>query len=135
MLKAYRYTLLFISWAVFITMLSLFSFSTLHLDTGGIDIPYADKITHFVFYTGFAFLGSLCFRERTKGNIPLGKATIMVLVTAISYGIIIEVLQYMFTTDRMAEIGDVLANSLGALTGIGLIRWLFSKEKPLKWKF
>ncbi|WP_228237022.1 VanZ family protein [Allomuricauda sp. M10] len=116
-------------------MLSLFSFSTLHLNTGKIHIPYADKMTHFVFYTGFAFLGSLCLRERTQGNVPLGKATMITVVTAICYGILIELLQYLFTTDRMAEIGDVLANSLGALTGIGLIRWLFSKEKPLKWKF
>jgi VanZ like family. len=88
-----------------------------------------------MFYAGFAFLGSLCLRERTQGNVPLGKATMVTVVTAICYGILIELLQYLFTTDRMAEIGDVLANSLGALTGIGLIRWLFSKEKPLKWKF
>ena len=135
MLRANRYTLFFIGWAVLITMLSLFSFSTLHLKTGKIHVPYADKITHFVFYSGFAFLGSLCLRERTRGNVPLGRATLMVLVTAICYGILIELLQYLFTTDRMAEMGDVLANSLGALTGIGLIRWLFSKEKPLKWKF
>ncbi|SDQ26512.1 VanZ family protein [Flagellimonas zhangzhouensis] len=118
-----------------ITMLSLFSFSEISLDTGGLNIPYADKITHFIFHTVFVFLGSLAVRERTRGQIGIKKATIMILVLAIIYGIIIEVLQYTITMDRHAEFGDVLANTLGAFAGIILIRWLFSKEKPLKWKF
>ena len=120
---------------MFITMLSLFSFSEVDLDTGNLNIPYADKITHFIFYLVFTFLGSFFIRERTKGNLELGKATRYVLFAAIAYGILIEVLQYTITVDRMAELGDVFANSLGAFVGIGLIQWLFSKNKPLKWKF
>lgn len=118
-----------------ITMLSLFSFSSMDLDEGNIEIPYADKITHFVFYMFFGFLGSLCVRERTKGAMSVQKTTKTMLVSAIVYGILIEGFQYAFTADRMAEWGDVAANSLGAFTGIVLIRWIFSKEKPLKWKF
>lgn len=120
---------------MFITMLSLFSFSDMALDTGGLNIPYADKITHFTFYLVFAFAGCLSLRERTSGNLGLNKTLIIVLIFAILYGILIEVLQYTITTDRMAEFGDVLANTLGALAGIGLIRWVFSKKNPLKWKF
>ena len=116
-------------------MLSLFSFSEVDLDTGKLDIPYADKMTHFVFYTVFAFLGCFFVRERTRGNLKMGRTTIYVLLGAIIYGILIEVLQYTVTVDRMAELGDVFANILGAFVGIGLIRWLFSKERPLKWKY
>jgi len=116
-------------------MLSLFSFSNIDLPPGSFNIPYADKIIHFIFYLGFGFLGSLCFRERTKGSLGIGKTIKIVLVLAIVYGIIIEILQYTITTDRMAEFGDVLANTLGAFAGIGLIRWVFSKKNPLKWKF
>nr|WP_275616038.1 VanZ family protein [[Muricauda] yonaguniensis]MDF0716866.1 VanZ family protein [[Muricauda] yonaguniensis] len=116
-------------------MLSLFSFSSMDLDTGSLDIPYADKITHFIFYLVFAFVGCLSLRERSSGSIGLRKTLIVVLVFAILYGILIEVLQYTITADRMAEFGDVLANTLGAFTGIGLIRWFFSKKNPLKWKF
>lgn len=126
---------MFIGWVIFITILSLFSLSELDLDKGNLNIPYADKMTHFVFYTGFAILCSMVFRERTKGMINIGKATRNAVILAIGYGMLIEALQYVLPTGRMAEWGDVLANSLGALTGIGLIRWLFSKEKPLKWKF
>ncbi|MBW8242105.1 VanZ family protein [Muricauda oceani] len=116
-------------------MLSLFSFSDMDLDTGGLNIPYADKITHFTFYLVFAVMGCLTLRERTMGKLELGKALIIVLIFAILYGILIEVLQYSLTTDRMAEFGDVMANTLGAFAGIGLIRWVFSKKNPLKWKF
>ena len=73
MLKKYKYTLLFVSWVMFITILSLFSFSSMDLDTGNLNVPYADKIVHFIFYFGFGFLGALCFRERTNGSLGLGK--------------------------------------------------------------
>ena len=129
MLKKYAYTLLFVSWAMFITMLSLFSFSSMELDAGKL------KITHFIFYLVFSFGGCLSIRERTNGRFGMNKTIKMVLVLAIVYGIIIEILQYTITTDRMAEFGDVLANTLGAFAGIGLIRWVFSKKNPLKWKF
>jgi len=120
---------------VVITMLSLFSFSQMDLDTGGLNIPYADKIVHFTFYLVFAFVGSLSLRERTSGSLGLRKTLIIGLIFAILYGMLIEVLQYTLTTDRMAEFADVLANTLGAFAGIGLIRWFFSKKNPLKWKF
>ena len=128
MLRHYRYTILFISWVLFITMLSLFSFSDMDLDEGNLNVPYADKIVHFTFYLVFSILGCLLVRERTKGLWSMGKATRVIVVSAISYGIVIEVLQYTLTEDRMAEFGDVVANTLGAFVGIGLIRRFFSKE-------
>lgn len=135
MLRKSIYTILFISWVVIITMLSLFSFSEMDLDTGSLNVPYADKIVHFTFYMVFGVAGSLSLRERTMGNLGLRKTLLIVLVFAILYGILMEVLQYTLTMDRMAELGDVLANTLGAFAGIGLIRWIFSKKNPLKWKF
>ena len=120
---------------MFITMLSLFSFSNMELDAGRLNVPYADKITHFIFYMVFGFVGCLSLRERTKGSFGISRTINIVLVTAIAYGILMEALQYAVTTDRMAEFGDVLANTLGAFVGIGLIRWVFSKKNPLKWKF
>lgn len=135
MRKTVGYTLLFISWVVVITMLSLFSFPAMDFDPGSFNVPYADKITHFIFYLVFGFVGCMSVRERTMGNLGLVKTTRVVLVLAIIYGILIEILQYTLTTDRMAELGDVFANTLGAFAGIGLIRWVFSKKNPLKWKF
>jgi len=52
----------------------------------------------------------------------------------ILYGILIEVIQLVFTTWRSGEFADVLANSLGALAGAGIIKLRFSGNGPLKWK-
>lgn len=103
-------------------------------DAGKWNIPYADKLTHFVFYLFFAIFGCLCIRERTRVNWNLSKTIERILMLAIFYGILIEGLQYIITEDRMAEIGDVVANTVGAIVGIVFIRWYFSRKWPLKWK-
>ncbi len=115
-----------------ITFLSLFSFSS--LDTGSLNIPYADKITHFGFYSVFVILGCFAINERRKGKISLKNTVITFALLAIIYGIFIEVLQYTLTEDRMAEYGDALANAAGAIFGGILIWWYFSKKEPLKRK-
>lgn len=92
-----------------------------------------DKIVHFAFYLGVSILGCLFLREITKGEISIGKAIILATVFAVVYGIIIEVLQLKFTQNRQGDILDAIANSIGAFTGVGMIKIMFSKKMPLKW--
>nr|WP_297918816.1 VanZ family protein [uncultured Allomuricauda sp.] len=113
-----------------ITSLSLFSFSD--LDTGSVNIPYADKIVHFSFYFGFVVLGYLSLRER-KPMSPLRYVSVLILVIqAVLFGIGIEGLQHILTENRMAEYGDAFANAVGACFGGLAIGWYFSKREPLK---
>ena len=106
----------------------------MELDAGKLTIPHVDKLTHFVFYMTFSVLGCLFVRERTKGKWSLSKTIKYIGFLAVFYGMFIEVLQHTVTANRMAEAGDVLANTIGAIVGIVLIWWYFSKERPLKWK-
>lgn len=46
----------------------------------------------------------------------------IVLVIAIIYGIIIEVFQDVFTLTRTADYLDVVANSIGAISGLVFLR-------------
>nr|WP_298994382.1 VanZ family protein [uncultured Allomuricauda sp.] len=133
MLRKCAFTILFIGWLIVITSLSLFSFSG--LDTGSVSIPYADKITHFGFYSGFVVLGCLSIWERKRERTTLKKTLIIMVFTATFYGMGIEALQYSLTENRMAEWGDVLANTLGAFIGGLAIWWYFTKKEPLKWRF
>ncbi len=135
MLRRNIYTFLFLGWAGFITLLSLISFRGIGLDTGTLNIPHADKITHFVFYLVFVVLGCMFVRERSGGRIPMGRTTWGVTISAIVYGMIIEGLQYTLTWDRMMEFMDMVSNTLGAFVGLLLVRWYFSGKKQLKWKF
>lgn len=132
MLKDYRFTIGFGFWIAIITFLSLTSFED--LDTGGLNIPHLDKVVHFIFYFVAAILGSLLLRENSEGRLNPLKAAFLAAIFAVIYGIVIEVIQSVFTQNRSGELFDVLANSLGAFCGAGLIITLFSGKTPLKWK-
>lgn len=60
---------------------------------------------------------------------------VYMLLFAVIYGIIIEVLQYTWTVNRHGDILDALANTVGALLGIWVARILFSRKWSLKWKY
>ncbi|GGD46321.1 VanZ family protein [Muriicola marianensis] len=115
----------FITWMVFITVLSLVSFDD---DTSlDLEIPYFDKIVHFTFYFIAAVLGGL-FLLSSKQKVKANKQLFLkFLFGLIGYGIIIEVFQGSFTTYRSAELLDILANSVGAIIGILLIRVVYRK--------
>ncbi|MGB5361417.1 MAG: VanZ family protein [Eudoraea sp.] len=132
MFKHYGFTIGFICWILIITVLSLSSFED--IDTEGINIPHLDKLVHFFFYFVASILGVLLIRERTKGRLNLFRSIIFAALAVIIYGIVIEVIQNTFTQTRSGEFYDVLANSLGAFFGAGLIFKLFSGETQLKWK-
>lgn len=117
---------------VFITLLSLFSFSD--MDVPNIDIPYVDKLVHFIFYFIAALLGCMFVREVTNGKVTVGKAIRIIVLCVTIYGIIIEVVQSNFTPDREGDVLDILANTLGALWGALAVKFIFSVRTQLKWR-
>ena len=131
MLKKYLFTIIFIGWVVFITLLSLFSFDEESIPS--VAIPHLDKLVHFTFYFVFTVLACLSFREINPKKIPLGKLLAKIIVFAIIYGIVIEVLQGVATIDRDPDLLDVLANSSGALFGSFAVKYIFSGKTSLKW--
>ncbi|WP_145758404.1 VanZ family protein [Sediminicola sp. YIK13] len=132
MLKKSIFTIAFISWMVFITLLSLFSFS--EGDLPEFELPFVDKLVHFIFYFMAALLGALFIRERTKGKNDMMKSILTIVIAVVLYGIIIEVLQSELTVDREGDVFDVMANTIGALVGALAIKLVFSGKRQLKWK-
>lgn len=117
---------------VLITLLSLMTFDD---DTEiGFNLPYKDKAAHFIFHLVAAVLGCFFLGERSRGKLTLSRTLILVVIFLLSYGIIIEVIQEVFTSWRSGELTDVLANMLGALTGVAAVKFLFSGNWQLKWK-
>jgi len=72
-----------------------------------------DKIVHFLFYLIFVILWGLA-KKQSYFKI---KYDLLIVLIAIVYGIIIEVLQGVLTVTRQADFYDALANSLGAFLG------------------
>jgi VanZ family protein len=96
-----------------------------------LNIPYFDKFTHLIFY----FILSIVFYSSLQKTVLFNK-TEQIIITfflVISYGIIMEVLQYYFTSTRKAEIFDVLVNTFGCIFGLLIIPFLnkFSLVKYL----
>ena len=117
---------------MFVTFFSLFSFSG--IGTPRLGIPHIDKAVHFTFYFVACILGVLFLRERTRGALNLKRALIIMLLSTIAFGILMEVFQYSFTTDRSGDILDGIANTVGSFCGAFLVKFFFSKEKWLKWE-
>jgi VanZ family protein len=129
--KAFFFSILFVSWLVFITFFSLFPF-TGEMSAPRLNIPHIDKIVHFSFYFIFVVLGVKAVREILKVNLELKKVLLYFVIFACSYGIIIELLQYGFTENRQGDVLDVLANSMGALAGMFVVKRLVFRGWSLK---
>ncbi|WP_298119244.1 VanZ family protein [Flavobacterium sp.] len=112
MLNKKTFLLLATLWTIVITVLSLITFDS---SIGSeIKIPNKDKMVHFVFYFLFVILWNLYIDFKMFHP----KKAIVILFTAIGYGVLMEIFQGIFTTERTADAIDVLANSTGAIIGL-----------------
>ncbi|QCX01201.1 VanZ family protein [Aggregatimonas sangjinii] len=132
MLKNSGFTIVFLLWMGFVTVMSLISLSGVSAPT--LRIPHMDKIVHFTFYFVATILGCFFARERTDGKLKLQKATMIFSLVTIIYGIIIEVLQHKLTVTRDGNIFDALANITGTFVGALIIIVVFSSNGRLKWR-
>jgi len=115
-----------------ITILSLIPISG--MEEEGLDFPYIDKVVHFVFHAVGTVLGCYFLKEVSSRKRSLPQTLWLVVGSLLIYGIIIEVIQYAFTSWRSGDITDVLADLLGALAGAAALRLFYSVKGPLKWK-
>lgn len=130
MLKNILFRILFLSWLVFVTFSSLFSFSG--IDTSNFHIPHLDKIVHFIFYFCMVILGVVAFKEHLGQRLKLSKTLLAMFLFSVCYGIIIEVLQYSCTENRQGDFLDVIANTTGALVGMLVFKQLNTRVWRLK---
>lgn len=103
------------------------------MDTDGlpsVSIPHADKYVHFVEYFVFFVVWFMYLYTTYKKSFLL--TSFFAFLTVVFFGIIIEVLQGTLTDHRTFDWGDVLFNSLGALTSFVLLFVLALSLKRFK---
>ncbi|MCM5661875.1 VanZ family protein [Galbibacter mesophilus] len=105
-----------ILWLCAITVGSLLSGNMVREVDTGFDIP--DKLVHGIFYFGNTLLFYLYFRKTSLKN-----EIIKVSVFSFLYGILIEVLQHVMPYERSFDVKDILANTVGILIAIFLIKF------------
>ncbi len=92
-----------------------------------IEVENVDKYVHFIFYFGFTMLWYLGLS--TKFNtVKKEKIAAIALGIAVVYGIMIEVIQGMFTVSRNADVYDAIANTCGSIFAI-LVLGIYYKLK------
>lgn len=110
----------FLIWALIILYLSAFPGPQIE-----IDFMPPDKLGHFLAYaglSGWAMFGiGLSYRQFSQ------RAMILIFLLTASYGVAMEVMQYLFFPNRYFEYGDMLANVLGCILGIFVTRTFLFK--------
>ena len=109
-------------WTIIVSFLSL---ATIGDIGSSFPIENKDKYVHFTFYFIFVIVW---FLYANKTNIAK-KVKWIVLFSAIGYGVLMEICQGLFTSNRAPDVLDVIANSLGAITGLLFITMILKKYK------
>ena len=84
------------------------------------EIKNFDKLVHCSFYALFAIFWFLYLQTIIAST---AKTFLIVFVLSVAFGIIIEICQANFTTSRQGDILDIVANTLGSLVGLAIIKF------------
>ncbi len=107
-------------WAIIILVACVIPVNKVHR-TFLSNIKHMDKYFHFVMYLVFSIVLYIDF-AKYKNTLKNSYLTwIFLSVITLSWGTIIELVQYFFLANRTGSINDVLANAGGTITGIILI--------------
>ncbi|MEK9603628.1 MAG: VanZ family protein [Flavobacteriaceae bacterium] len=113
-MKSYSWLLFSLLWSGWIVYLSFIRPTSL---SGTPWFDHQDKLGHFIFY---AVLGLSLIKTFSKEIIIQSPLISGMLITFI-FGLLIELGQHFFTTDRNGSWMDVFANGLGVLASVILI--------------
>lgn len=87
-----------------------------------LNIPHFDKLVHFgLFFILATFLLSESNKLRKQEGLTRYAILVAIIVSTI-YGLIIELVQYLFLPSRSGSLYDFVANVLGALAAIAAYR-------------
>lgn len=106
------------------TVISLSLGNALQIETDWLNVPWLDKLQHFLAYACLGVLWSFAFRQNGwRGGLRLWG-----LLFAL--GVVMEFMQWAFYPNRYFEFGDMLANGVGAAAGVYLFLIAFRTFPP-----
>ena len=119
-------------WAVIIAI-GLFTPGDKLTESKLFQIEQLDKILHFLI---FGFLQFLILLDMHMGNVTItGRRIYFSVLVSIFYGIVTEIIQYLFISERKGSIFDFFADITGIILSVGfffLIRKFIDRLRPLK---
>ncbi len=79
-------------------------------------VNHSDKIGHFIAYSVFAFIWAF-FLIKAKG-VKINNSILFSLLWSVSFGVVMEFCQWVFTSYRQFDYYDMLANTAGSVMGL-----------------
>lgn len=103
---------------LYLSVISARTIASLHLW----NIFGLDKLGHATFYMFFSLFWCMSVsREKNRSW--------MVLLVSITFGILMEIGQYLMLNGRTFELLDIVANTFGAILGVYIFKWLLLVKK------
>jgi VanZ family protein len=124
----YLFSATAIAWTITITILSFVSLK----DTQVLSFSYADKVMHAGVYFVFTVVWFFAFSRGITTKILNKKAIIISAIFAFLYGASIEILQEKLVKERQGDWQDVVANTIGIIFAIFIIKWFIANARKLK---
>ncbi len=88
------------------------------------DLIKPDKVAHFFFYAVYVVLFWRSFSTMHSDSVFYRNPFSIPLFSGIVYGGLIEIYQGLFLPNRTADYVDFIANTIGAIIGWGVARYL-----------
>ena len=114
-MKNYFWLVCSLVWAGLIDYLSFSNPNSVGLEPW---FKYQDKLGHFIFYAVLSMLLIKTFSE----EIVIQNSMWSIALVALVFGVLIELGQHLFTHDREGDYMDAMANGLGILLIVFLIK-------------
>jgi VanZ family protein len=84
-----------------------------------------DKIAHATLFAIFVVILIVGFKRQSTSRILRRRAILVAIISAATYGAILEGIQGMVFVQRTTDIVDLMANIIGAFTGIVIFRIIY----------
>lgn len=123
----FRYNLLTIVWSVIIIVLCSIPGQEFP-DASFIDIPHFDKIVHFGLYFILSVVAIKGIQQQNRFKLLKSHPYLSILIYAVFLGVNLELIQYYYIPFRSGDILDMLANFIGAISGVFLIKLRFAPQ-------
>ena len=128
LVRKYIFSVVAIAWTIIITILSLVSLE----GAPDFGFSFADKLAHVIIYFIVTIVWFFSFSKGITNKFFQKNAIILSAIFAIIYGICIEIIQETLVTNRHGDWEDVLANIIGTILAILLIKYIILNNRKLK---
>ncbi|MEM6684824.1 MAG: VanZ family protein [Bacteroidota bacterium] len=127
-MRKYIFLFIAIAWTIAITIVSLVPVK----EPEALQFLYADKLVHIGIYFFFTIVWFMAFSKGITTNTLQKNALLFSGVFSFLYGIAIELMQENLVISREGDWQDALANTIGIIVAIFIIKWFIAKSRKLK---